>query len=93
MLKHTHETTPTQYIQAGDIHVAYRRFGKHGGTPLLLLNHFAANMDDWDPKVTNGLAEDRDVIIFDYTGVGNSSGETPSNIVALAKDVELLQSA
>jgi pimeloyl-ACP methyl ester carboxylesterase len=50
---------------------------------LLLLNYFAANLDKWDPKVTNGFATDRDVILFDYPGIGGSSGETPSTVAAL----------
>jgi pimeloyl-ACP methyl ester carboxylesterase len=47
---------------------------------LLLLNYFGANMDDWDPKITNGFAAARDVIILDYPGVGSSTGETPSTV-------------
>lgn len=43
------------------------------------------HMDDWDPKVTNGLAADHDIIIFDYPGIGMSSGETPSSVAALTK--------
>jgi pimeloyl-ACP methyl ester carboxylesterase len=54
MPQDTHETTPTQFAEAGGIRFAYRRFGRRGGTPLLLLNYFAANLDNWDPKVTNG---------------------------------------
>jgi hypothetical protein len=64
-----HETAPTQFVQVGDIQVAYRRFGKRGALPLLLLNYFAANMDGWDPKITNGLAAARDVIIFEVSAV------------------------
>ena len=82
----THETTPTKFVQAGNIRFVYRRFGKRGGTALLLLNYFSANMDDWDPMVMNGLAADREVIMFDYPGVGGSTGKTPSTIAALARD-------
>ena len=57
----THETAPTQFVEVGDIKVAYRRFGKRGALPLLLLNYFAANIDDWDPRITNGFAAVRDV--------------------------------
>jgi pimeloyl-ACP methyl ester carboxylesterase len=64
---------------------AYRRFGRRGGLPLLLLNYFAANMDAWDPKVTNGLAAERDVILFNNAGVGSSTGETPSTVAAMTK--------
>ena len=63
-----------------------RRFRRPGGLPLLLLNYFAANMDDWDPKVTNGFAAERDVILFDNAGVGSSTGETPSTVAAMTKD-------
>ena len=81
----THETAPTQFVRAGDVQCAYRRFGPRGATPLLLCNYFAANMDDWDPMVTNGFAAEHDVILFDYPGIGRSSGETPSTVAALTK--------
>ncbi|GLQ50953.1 alpha/beta fold hydrolase [Dyella flava] len=85
MFIHSHETAPTRQINAGGITFAYRRFGKRGGVPLLLLNYFAANMDDWDPKITNGLAAEHDVIIFDYPGIGKSSGKTPAGVEALTR--------
>ena len=83
MSQDTHEVAPTQFAEAGGIRFAYRRFGRRGGTPLLLLNYFAANLDNWDPKVTNGFAAERDVILLDYPGIGGSSGETPSTVAAL----------
>ena len=86
MTKQLHETAPTQFVQVGDNQVAYRRFGKRGAPTLLLLNYFAANMDDWDPKITNGLAAERDVIIFDYPGVGRSTGVSRSTVAAMTKD-------
>jgi pimeloyl-ACP methyl ester carboxylesterase len=82
----THETAPTQFVQVGDVKIAYRRFGKRGTRPLLLLNYFAANMDDWDPRITNGFATARDVIIFDYPGIGRSTGATPPTVAAMTKD-------
>ena len=82
-VQHTHETSPTQFVQAGDIRFAYRRFGPRGGIPLLLLNYFAAHMDNWDPKLTNGFAAEHDVILVDYPGIGRSSGEAPSTVAAL----------
>ena len=78
MSNDTHETAPTRFVQVGDVEFAYRRFGRRRGLPLLFLNYFAANMDNWDPKVTNGFAAERDVILFDNAGVGSSTGETPS---------------
>ena len=82
----THETVSTQFVQVGNIKCAYRRFGRCGGVPLVLLNYFAASMDDWDPKVTNGLAAEREVILFDNVEVASSAGETPSTVPAMAKD-------
>lgn len=82
----THETARTQFVQVRDVRFAYRRFGRPSGLPLLLLNYFAAHMDDWDPKVTNGFAAERDVILFDNAGVGSSTGETPSTVAAMTKD-------
>jgi pimeloyl-ACP methyl ester carboxylesterase len=81
----THETACTQFVQAGDIRFAYRRLGRRGGLPLLFVNYFAANMDDWDPKLTNGFATEHDVILFDNAGVANSTGETPSTVTAMTK--------
>src|SRR5262249_37242307 len=82
----THETAPTRFVQVGDARFAYRRFGRPGGLPLLLLNYFAANMDNWDPKLTNGFAAEREVIMLDNAGVGGSTGETPSTVAAMTKD-------
>jgi pimeloyl-ACP methyl ester carboxylesterase len=83
----THETAPIQFVEVDDIKVAYRRFGKRGALPLLLLNYFAANMDDWDPRITNGFAAVRDVIILDYPGIGRSAGTTRSTVAAMTKDL------
>src|ERR1700738_3870105 len=85
MPQNTHETAPTQFVEPGGIRFAYRRFGQRGGTPLLLLNYFAANLDNWDPKVTNGFAAERDVILVDYPGIGGLPGETPSTVAPLTK--------
>ena len=82
----THEIARTQFVRVGDVRFAYRRFGRRGGLPLLFLNYFAANMDDWDPKVTNGFAAEHEVILFDNAGVGSSTGDTPSAVPAMTKD-------
>ena len=86
MSNNTLETVRTQLVQVGDVAFACRRFGRCGGVPLLFLNYFAADMDDWDPKVTNGFAAEREVILFDNAGVGRSTGETPSTVAAMTKD-------
>ncbi len=86
MSKGTQETARTQFAQAGDVRFAYRRFGQNGELPLLFLNYFVANMDDWNPKVTNGFAAEHDVILLDNAGVGGSTSETPSTVAAMTKD-------
>jgi len=80
------ETAPTRYIEGHEIRFAYRRLGPATGTPLILLQHFSGNIDAWDPAVVNALATDRPVIAFDNAGVGRSTGQTPDNIAAMARD-------
>jgi pimeloyl-ACP methyl ester carboxylesterase len=80
MTTHTHDTAPTQYIEANGIRFAYRRFGRSGGTPLVFNIHFSGTMDHWDPAVTDGLANEHDVILFDNAGISSSSGEVPTAI-------------
>jgi pimeloyl-ACP methyl ester carboxylesterase len=85
MSKFTHETVPTALIKADGIQYAYRKFGKAGKTPLLCLGYFNSNMDAWDPLLTNSLAKEHDVILFDNAGVGASGGLTPSTVVEMAR--------
>ena len=80
------ETAPTLYVEGRGIRFAYRRLGPSTGTPLVLLQHFSGNIDAWDPAVVNALATDRPVIAFDNAGVGRSTGQTPDNIAAMARD-------
>ena len=75
---HTHQTAPTQFVKANGIRFAYRRFGKAGSVPLVFNMHFIGRMDYWDPAVTDGLARDREVILFNNAGVSSSSGEVPT---------------
>jgi pimeloyl-ACP methyl ester carboxylesterase len=80
MSQYTHQTAPTQFLEANRIRFAYRRFGKANGVPLVFTQHFLGTMDYWDPAVTDGLARDREVILFDNAGVSSSSGEVPTTI-------------
>jgi len=81
---HTHQTAPTQFVEANGIRFAYRRFGKSGGVPLVLNQHFTGTLDHWDPAVTNGFAKDREVILFNNAGVSSSSGQVPTSIESMA---------
>ena len=85
MSNYTHETVPTRFVEANGIRYAYRRFGNAGTAPLLLLEYFNSNMDGWDPAVTNHLAADHEVILFDNAGVGASGGETPYTVAEMTQ--------
>jgi len=82
---HTHQTAPTQFVEANGIRFAYRRFGKPGGVPLVFMQHFRGGMDHWDPAVTDGFAQDREVILFDNAGVSSSSGDVPTSVEGMAQ--------
>src|ERR1700736_2137819 len=84
--KATHQTAPTQFVEANGIRFAYRRFGKAGSVPLVFNMHYLGTMDYWDPTVTDGLARDREVILFDNAGVSGSSGEVPTTFEQMAAD-------
>jgi pimeloyl-ACP methyl ester carboxylesterase len=84
MTIHTHQTAPTQFVEAKGIRFAYRHFGKSGGVPLIFNMHFTGTMDHWDPAVTDGFAKDREVILFNNAGISSSSGEVPASIDEMA---------
>lgn len=84
---YTHETVPTQFVDAAGTRYAYRRFGKMGKVPLLFMEYFNSNMDGWDPEMTNSLATEHEVILFDNAGVGASTGTTPSTVAEMADHV------
>ena len=78
---------PTQTLSAGGVDFAYRELGKqHGGTPVVFLNHLAAVLDNWDPRVVDGLAASHHVIVFDNRGVGASTGAPANSIEQMAED-------
>jgi pimeloyl-ACP methyl ester carboxylesterase len=82
-----HDTAPTQCIEARAVKYAYRRFGAAMGTPVVFLQHFRGGLDNWDPKVTDGLARNRPVILFNNAGVASSGGEPVDTVSAMAKHV------
>jgi pimeloyl-ACP methyl ester carboxylesterase len=78
---------PTRSLSAGGVDFAYRELGRqHGGTPVVLLNHLAAVLDNWDPRVVDGLAARRHVIVFDNRGVGASTGRPSNSMEQMADD-------
>jgi pimeloyl-ACP methyl ester carboxylesterase len=78
-------TATTQFLQVGAQRYAYRRFGEGSRCPLLFLQHFTGTLDNWDPAVTDALADGRDVILFENAGVGRSTGPVPRTIAGMAK--------
>ncbi len=86
MSTHTALTVPTQFAEVDGIRFAYRRWGKRGGFPVVFLNYFTGNLDDWDPSVTDGFAAGYDVILFNNAGVASSGGETPISVAEMARD-------
>jgi len=80
MTQHNHQTAPTQFVDANGVRFAYRRFGNAAGVPLVFNQHFTGTMDHWHPAVTDGFAKDREVILFNNTGISSSSGEVPNTI-------------
>jgi pimeloyl-ACP methyl ester carboxylesterase len=90
---HTHQTAPTQFIETNGIRYAYRRFGKKDGLPLVFIPHILGNLDSWDPSVTDGLTQSREVILFDNAGIASSSGEVPTTFAEMAKSAGLFLDA
>ncbi len=80
------ERAPTKFQKVSDIRFAYRELGAASGVPVILLNHLAGVLDNWDPRVVDGIAAKRRVIVFDNRGIGASGGSTPDTIEAMARD-------
>jgi pimeloyl-ACP methyl ester carboxylesterase len=82
----TYSTTPTKVVGAADgLDYAYREVGS-GAVPLVLLQHFRGNLDNWDPALIDALASRRRVVTFDNVGVGQTSGTTPDTVEQMARD-------
>ena len=76
-----------QVSAANGVDYAYRDTGGGGGgVPLVLLQHFRGNLDNWDPALIDALAPGRRVVTFDNAGVGGSTGTTPDTIEQMARD-------
>jgi pimeloyl-ACP methyl ester carboxylesterase len=83
----SYSSLPNQLISAPNgVDYAYRDTGGEGGVPLVLLQHFRGNLDNWDPALIDALASARRVIAFDNAGVGGSTGTTPDSAEQMARD-------
>src|SRR5882724_4978153 len=81
----THQTAKTEFVETDGIKFAYRSFGGRGPVPLVLLQHFRGNLDNWDPALIDDLAADRPVVTFDNVGVGGTTGKTPNTVEEMAQ--------
>jgi pimeloyl-ACP methyl ester carboxylesterase len=86
-LSDTHETASTRFIEVDGVNFAYRRWGKPSGVPLFFVQHFRGGLDNWDPLLTDGLAEEREVILFNGRGDASSGGTPHDNFEAMADDI------
>lgn len=81
-------TTPNRRVTARDgVEYAYRELGPADAAPLVLLQHFRGNLDNWDPALIDALAQSRRVITVDYQGVGASAGATADSVEQMAREV------
>src|SRR3954467_5891520 len=85
-LNRTWKHALTQTINVGGEQFAYRQLGPSVGVPVVFLTHLAAVLDNWDPRVVDGIAAKHRVIPFDNRGVGASGGSTPTTIEEMASD-------
>ncbi|HET6855993.1 MAG TPA: alpha/beta hydrolase [Streptomyces sp.] len=85
----SYQNAPTRSVSVRGVDFVYRQLGPEDGVPLILLHHLTAVLDNWDPRVVDGLAARRRVITFDNRGVGASGGSTPDTIEAMAHDAVL----
>lgn len=77
---------PTRTLDVGGVPFAYRELGPDSGVPVIFLHHLMAVLDDWDPRVIDGIAAQRRVIAFDNRGVGASGGKVPDTVEVMGRD-------
>lgn len=77
---------PTRTIDVSGVPFAYRELGRDSGVPVVFLHHLMAALDDWDPRVIDGVAAQRRVIAFDNRGVGASGGSVPHTVEEMGRD-------
>ena len=86
MTETTYANAPNRTVDVDGTTFAYRELGPASGVPVIFLNHLAAVLDNWDPRVVDGIAAKRRVIVFDNRGIGASGGSTPDTVEAMARD-------
>ncbi len=78
--------TPTRTIDVNGVKYAYRELGEGPGVPVVFLHHLTAVLDDWDPRIIDGIAEHHRVIAFDNRGVGGTGSSVPGTVEQMGTD-------
>ena len=80
----TWSEVPNSHLSVGGEDLVYRDLGPLGGTPVVLLTHLGATLDEWDPAVVDALAAHHRVAALELTGMGDSTGTVPGTIQEMA---------
>jgi len=82
----TWKDAPTRTVDVDGIRFAYRELGCGSDVPVVFLHHLTAVLDDWDPKVIDGIAAHHRVIAFDNRGVGATGSSVPRTVEQMGTD-------
>jgi pimeloyl-ACP methyl ester carboxylesterase len=85
-MMNTWKDVPTRTIDVKGVPFAYRELGAESEVPVVFLHHFTAVLDDWDPRIIDGVAAHHRVIAFDNRGVGATGSKVPTDIEAMGAD-------
>lgn len=78
--------TPNRTIDVGGTFFTYRELGTSSGIPVVFCHHLTAVLDDWDPRIMDGIAEHHRVIAFDNRGIGGSGSKVPGTVEEMGAD-------
>lgn len=82
----TWRDVPTRTVDVDGVRFAYREVGADSDVPVVFLHHFTAVLDDWDPRIIDGIAAHRRVIAFDNRGVGGTDSIVPVDLETMGAD-------
>jgi pimeloyl-ACP methyl ester carboxylesterase len=82
----TWKDTPTRTVNIDGVSFAYRELGTGSDVPVVFLHHLTAVLDDWDPRIIDGIAAHHRVIAFDNRGVGGTGSSVPHTVEQMAAD-------
>jgi pimeloyl-ACP methyl ester carboxylesterase len=85
-IKMNSKDVPTRTIDVNGVPFAYRELGTDSGVPVVFLHHLTAVLDDWDPRIIDGIAAHHRVIAFDNRGIGATGSSVPHTIDEMGSD-------